>query len=112
MGLLSQKFAIGSREKVLIVLLISATWEVLELYLEIGALAGENIQYWFQGVEHPLNRIFSDQVLLLLGYHFARSNMRISVLAKIAAGIWLLWHVFVLPHSMYIQDSWSQALKP
>lgn len=108
MAVLTQRFGMGEREKVFVLLLISATWEVLELYLELGAVGGEPVRYWFQGVEHPLNRIFGDQALLLLGYLATRNRLRLSFLAKTASGIWLLWHVFVLPHSMWVQDAMIQ----
>ena len=105
MATLSQRFQLGEREKVVVVLLISAVWELVEIYLELGAIGGAAVEYWFQGVEHPLNRIFGDQVLLLLGYLVARNSARISIVAKTASGVWLLWHIFLLPHSMWIQDT-------
>ena len=108
MATLSQRFKLGEREKIALVLLISAIWELVEIYLELGTIGGEAVQFWFQGVEHPLNRIFGDQILLLLGYLLTRNSMRASLLAKTASGAWLLWHVFFLPHSMWVQDTLIQ----
>ena len=110
MMLLSRKLRLKQADKVWIVLLISALWELAEIYLELGDLAGEQVRYWLQGVEHPLNRIVADQFLLLLGYLFAQDRKKISILAKAIAVAWLLWHILVLPHSMYIQDSWNLIL--
>lgn len=85
---------------------------MLEFYFELGTLGSETVRYWFQGVEHPLNRIFADQILLLSGYILARKHMKLSVVAKVVAACWLALNVFLFPHSMYIQEVWNLTSNP
>jgi hypothetical protein len=83
------------------VLLLGVLWEVLEHYLEEG-LTGEVIGYWFQGVEFWSNRLVADPLLLLMGYWVVRRYPRLILPARAFSLIWLLVHVFVFPHSMYL----------
>lgn len=103
---LALRFSLDLRAQYLLVLLLSASWELVELHMELGLLGGEAIRNWFQGVEHPLNRLISDQLLLLAGFWVARSRLTLSVGSKVLAWGWLLIHVFALPHSMWVQDTW------
>ena len=83
------------------VLLIGYLWETLEHYLEEG-LTGETIAYWFQGVELWSNRFLADPLLLLAGYWVVRTYPRLILPARVFSILWLLVHVFVFPHSMYL----------
>lgn len=78
-------------------------WETIEHYLETG-LAGERVAYWFQGVEFWGNRIIADPLLLVLGYFIAKKYPALVIPARILSVAWLLVHVFVFPHSMYLQQ--------
>lgn len=83
------------------VLFLAYIWETIEHYLEIG-LAGGAVEYWFQGVEFWPNRILADPVLLILGYLFAKRFPRAVWPARILSLAWLIAHVFIFPHSMYL----------
>jgi hypothetical protein len=109
LGRLAKKFDLQVGSCILIALLVSATWEVIELYLELGLIGNAASAYWFQGVEHPVNRIFADQILFLLGYLLVRQRMVLSLAAKTLAFVWLVANIVLVPHSMYIQDTWLQA---
>jgi len=85
------------------VLLMAFAWEALEHYLEIGLL-GLKVEYWFQGVEFWANRIFSDPLVTVFGYYVAKKNMHLVTPARLISLIWLLVHIFVFPHSMYLHE--------
>jgi hypothetical protein len=85
------------------VLFVAYIWETLEHYLETG-LAGERVVYWFQGVEFWPNRLISDPLMLILGYMLAKRFPVIIWPARALSLIWLLVHVFIFPHSMYLQE--------
>lgn len=88
---------------ILLVLLIAFAWEALEHYLEMG-IAGQQVAYWFQGVEHWSNRLISDPLMLVLGYMIAKKYPKIVLPARILSVIWLIVHVFIFPHSMYLHE--------
>jgi len=83
------------------VLLLAYLWEAVEHYLEEG-LAGSAVAFWFQGVEFWPNRLIADPLLLVGGYVVARSHPRLILPARVFSLLWLLVHVFVFPHSMYL----------
>ncbi|MBT7902517.1 hypothetical protein HN587_01545 [Candidatus Woesearchaeota archaeon] len=83
------------------VLFLAYIWESLEHYLETG-LAGGVVEYWFQGVEAWPNRLISDPLMLVLGYLIAKRLPKFVVWARLASLLWLIIHVFVYPHSMYL----------
>lgn len=85
------------------VLLLAFLWETVEHYLETG-LAGGMVQYWFQGVEFWPNRIIFDPLMLVLGYLIAKQYPKLVTPARICSFIWLVVHVFVFPHSMYLHE--------
>jgi hypothetical protein len=85
----------------LLVLGIALLWENAEHYIEAGLL-GERITYWFQGVEHWSNRLITDNLMVLLGcYIFGRQNKAVWF-ARVFSAIWVFFHVFIFPHSMYL----------
>lgn len=77
-------------------------WETLEHYLETG-LWGGLVAYWFQGVEHWTNRLIADPLLILLGAWMGYRYRALNYPSKIFSVGWILIHVFVFPHSMYLQ---------
>ena len=77
-------------------------WETLEHYLETG-LVGDAVVYWFQGVEHWSNRLIADPLMIFAGTWLAYHHRWLNVPAKIFSAAWLIVHIFVFPHSMYLQ---------
>jgi len=85
------------------VLLAAYAWETVEHYLESG-LTGDVVAFWFQGVEFWANRIISDPLITVMGYYIAMSIPALVTPARIISLIWLLAHVFIFPHSMYLHE--------
>ena len=85
------------------VLLVAYSWETVEHYMESG-LMGDVVAYWFQGVEFWPNRILSDPLITVVGYYIAMANPVLVTPARIMSLIWLLVHVFIFPHSMYLHE--------
>jgi len=83
------------------VLFVAYLWETVEHYLETG-LAGEKVEFWFQGVEAWTNRIISDPLLLVVGYFIAARYPSLVIPARILSVVWLVVHIFIFPHSMYL----------
>jgi hypothetical protein len=82
---------------------LACLWEVVEHYLEAG-LINDQVTYWFQGVEFWGNRILTDPLLVILGSYL---NLRYNFLARYAQCFsitWLIVHIFVFPHCMYLQE--------
>jgi hypothetical protein len=89
----------------ILVLVISLFWENVEHYLEAGilpGLIGERITYWFQGVEHWTNRLIADNIMILLGWFIYTKQNKLFWAARIFSTVWMLVHIFVFPHSMYL----------
>ena len=87
----------------ILVLLAAYSWETVEHYLEVGLL-GDVVAYWFQGVEFWPNRILSDPLITVVGYYIAKGNPKLVIPARIMSLIWLLVHVLIFPHSMYLHE--------
>lgn len=85
------------------VLFFAYLWETIEHYLETG-LAGEAVEYWFQGVEFWGNRIIFDPLMLVLGYLIAKKYPRLVIPARFLSAIWLVVHIFIFPHSMHLHE--------
>lgn len=83
------------------VLFLAYLWETIEHYLESG-IAGEAVKYWFQGVEFWPNRIIFDPLMLVIGYLIAKKYPQLVNPARICSLIWLIVHIFIFPHSMYL----------
>ena len=81
-------------------------WEALEFYLEAGYTHNEHVTYWFQGVEYWGNRLITDPVITLIGAYIGLSYRKITLPARVFSITWLLVHVFVFPHCMYLQDKY------
>lgn len=89
--------------EVTFLLLIAYLWETIEHYLEVG-VAGEAIAYWFYGIEHWGNRVILDPLSMLLGQYLFIKRNEIILPARIFSASWLSLHIFIFPHSMYLQD--------
>lgn len=85
------------------VLLLAYMWEALEHYLEAG-LVGKTVTYWFQGVEFWGNRLICDPLVTVAGYYLAKQHAFLVQPARVISLLWLLVHVFVFPHSMYLHE--------
>ena len=85
------------------VLLAAYSGDTVEHYMESG-LTGDVVAYWFQGVEFWANRILSDPLITVVGYYIAMKNPSLVKPARIVSLIWLIVHVFIFPHSMYLHE--------
>lgn len=94
--------------QLVLVLLLSCTWELVEMYLELG-VGGSGVAAWFDGVEHPANRIITDQALFLAGFALTLKHPWAALPAKAASAAWLFVHIVFMPHSMYLQEWWATA---
>lgn len=88
----------------ILICLIAYLWESCEHYLEVGATDNYFITYWFQGVEHWSNRLVADPLLVLLGSYLALANVAALSLARFFSITWLVIHIFIFPHSMFLQE--------
>ena len=86
-----------------ITLMSAYMWETLEHYLETG-LAGQTVEYWLQGVEHWSNRLISDNLMVLSGWYIYQQQNKMLAFARVFSAIWLIVHIFVFPHSMYLHE--------
>ena len=93
---------------VVAVLFLAYLWEVIEHYLETG-LAGAAVEFWFQGVEFWANRIIFDPLMVVVGYLVAKRYPKLVWPARILSITWLLVHIFVFPHSMYLHEIFAFA---
>lgn len=78
-------------------------WEILEHYLETG-LAGAGVAFWLQGVEHWSNRMFSDNVMVMMGGLLFLRKPTSARIARAGSSVWLFAHIFLMPHSMWLQN--------
>lgn len=85
------------------VLFIAYLWETIEHYLEAG-IAGPIVEHWFQGVEFWPNRIIFDPLMLVIGYLIAKKYPKLVNPARAASIAWLIVHIFLFPHSMYLHE--------
>lgn len=85
-------------------LLASCFWEIIEFYFESGLIGNDKITFWFQGVEFWGNRIITDQLLVLLGAYIGLKNKKLVIYARVFSILWLILHIFVFPHSMYLHE--------
>tara|TARA_X000001036_G_scaffold224612_1_gene210187 strand:+ start:100 stop:534 length:435 start_codon:yes stop_codon:yes gene_type:complete len=88
---------------IIFVLFVAYAWETVEHYLEIG-LMGKVVMYWFQGVEFWANRLISDPLITVLGYYLSKKYSFLITPSRIISLLWLLIHVFLFPHSMYLHE--------
>jgi len=87
--------------EIVFLLFLCYLWEVLEHYLETGLL-GNSIEYWFQGVEYFANRFIADILVTIFGYLISKKFNNLVLYARILSVIFLIIHIFIFPHSMYL----------
>lgn len=92
----------------LMVLAMSFYWEILEHYLETWLWWGA-VQYWMQWVEHWSNRLISDHLMVMSGWFvyqrfIDQKHPKLIRWVQVFSATWLFLHVFVFPHSMYLQN--------
>src|SRR3989338_7830519 len=87
----------------IIVIMAAYLWEAFEHYLEVG-LAGNWLAYWLQGVEFWANRLVADPLMLVLGFLLVNKYPSLVWPARAFSFIWLVIHLFIFPHSMYLQQ--------
>jgi hypothetical protein len=87
-----------------VLLLMAYGWETVEHYLETGATGSEAVTYWFQGVEFWGNRLIADPLIVLAGGMIAVRYPRSLFPARIFSAAWLVIHIVIFPHSMYLHD--------
>jgi len=92
-----------TRFELVCLLCIAFVWEAFEHYLESG-IAGDVVQVWLQGVEAWHNRLVSDPLMMVIGYFIVRKYPKVIWTARIFSLTWLVVHIFVFPHSMYLSD--------
>jgi hypothetical protein len=92
-----------------VLLLMAYGWETIEHYLETGVTGIEAVTYWFHGVEFWGNRLITDPLLVLLGGYIAQRYPRSVIPARFFSLAWLVIHLFIFPHSMYLHDLLSNA---
>ncbi len=85
-----------------LLLCITFAWEMLEHYLEAGVTGNEWLTYWFQGVEFWGNRLITDPLLVVAGSMVALRYKKLFLPARLFSIAWLVVHVFIFPHSMYL----------
>ena len=94
---------VNVRVDLLGVLFLSYLWETVEHYLEEG-LAGDAVAFWFAGVEAWGNRLLTDPLMVVLGYLVVARHPRLVWPARVLSAAWLVVHVFLFPHSMYLHE--------
>jgi hypothetical protein len=94
---------VNVRVDLLGVLFLSYLWETVEHYLEEG-LAGDAVAFWFAGVEMWGNRLLTDPLMVVLGYLVVARHPRLVWPARVLSAVWVIVHVFVFPHSMYLHE--------
>ncbi|MBI1273738.1 MAG: hypothetical protein GC131_06620 [Alphaproteobacteria bacterium] len=87
----------------LVGLLLAYMWEPVEFYFEAGFSGSEAITHWFQGVEFWGNRLITDPAITVLGLRAALLRPFFVWPARICSLAWLAAHIFLMPHSMYLQ---------
>lgn len=88
---------------VVAVLFLTYAWEAVEHYLEVG-VAGPAVELWFQGVEFWPNRLIFDPLMVVVGYLIAKKYPKLVWPARILSITWLVVHIFLFPHSMYLHE--------
>jgi len=82
------------RFDILAVLFLAYLWETFEHYLEEG-LAGNTVEFWFQGVEFWPNRFIVDPLMLVAGYWLVRKYPKLVIPARVFSLLWLGVHILV-----------------
>ena len=91
----------NKKSNLILLLVISCFWECLEHYLEEGLL-GVKIKNWFSGTEYWGNRLFGDNLVIVLGYFIYNKYPKSIYYALVFSVVFLLLHL-CYPSSMDIQ---------
>jgi hypothetical protein len=89
---------------ILTIFLVEYVWEGIEFYMEAGYTHVHGITYWLQGVEFWGNRLITDPLITVAGGVIGLHRQSLILPARILSLAFLLTHVFVFPHCMYLQD--------
>lgn len=95
------------------VFMVSCLWELTEFYMETGYVNAW-LTHWLQGVEHPLNRLVADPLMMILGAMVASRCMTpwlVPVAARLFSLAWLYLHLFMLEDSMKLQEALDGFVK-
>jgi hypothetical protein len=103
-GLPELPAAAKKRYYLLTILFVEYVWEGIEFYMEEGYTHIPAVTYWLQGVEFWGNRLITDPLMTLAGGVIGLHRRGVVLPARILYLIFLLTHVFVFPHCMYLQD--------
>jgi hypothetical protein len=103
-GLPELPAAANRRFYMLAILFVEYVWEGIEFYMEAGYTHVHAITYWLQGIEFWGNRLITDPLMTLAGGLIGLRWRGVILPARIFYLIFLLVHVFVFPHCMYLQD--------
>ncbi|MDC1205417.1 DUF2585 family protein [Candidatus Pacebacteria bacterium] len=103
-GAILGAFVVGLRRHnihhpIILLLLISSSWEIVEHYLEI--MNAGIIPQWFGGEESVINRLVADQLSIVVGFAAFKYKPKILPFALLIAFIVLSAHI-ALGDSMYL----------
>ena len=87
-----------------LLLLVEYCWEAAEFYFEAGYSGVPRITTWFHGVEFWGNRMLADPLVTLSGGLVALRWSKLVWPARLLSFVFIVTHVFVFPHCMYLQD--------
>jgi hypothetical protein len=96
---------------ILTILMIEYMWEGIEFYMETGYTHVHAITYWLQGVEFWGNRLITDPLITVAGGIVGMHRRSLILPARILSLAFILTHVFLFPHCMYLQDLIDRAWK-
>ena len=97
-------------DNIVFIMFLALLWENIEHYLE--TIASQTIVYWFHGVEHWANRIIFDNLCVLIGYFIAFRFRKVKYFGRIFSVLWLVSHIFLFPHSMYLHNVFPAEFPP
>ena len=79
---------------ILFIMFISLQWEILEMYIEQGAIFS-TVSFWFGGSENFFNRFLSDQLCILLGFLFVKLKPQLYFPFMFLTIIFVLFHIYI-----------------
>lgn len=110
-GFAEVSVATRNRVTILTVLTAEYMWEGIEFYLEAGYSGIHVITYWLQGVEFWGNRLITDPLITVAGSTLGLHCASLIWPARIFSLTFLLTHLFVFPHCMYLQELIPRIVK-
>lgn len=79
---------------ILLILVITLNWEILEMYIESGAIL-QSISHWFGGVEHFLNRFLADPLCIIIGFLLIKLRPQLYYIFFILTWIFVIFHIYI-----------------